>query len=56
MTDWDALLLAADWRQERIAARAAEAAAMSRTHALVAERNRLDRFARYCRLAKEFEP
>ena len=54
-TDWYECALAADWRLEQLEAAIASTTAMNRTHALVAERNRLRRFVRYCELAREFD-
>ena len=55
MTDYDRCLLAADWRLERLNEAIASTGAINRTHDLVAERNRLRRFVRFCELAREFE-
>ena len=55
VTDYDRLLLAADWRLDQLEAAIATTSAINRTHDLVAERNRLRRFARFCELAREFE-
>ena len=55
MTDYDRCLLAADWRLERLNEAIASMGAISTTHALVAERERLAAFAEYCQLAKEFD-
>ena len=54
MTDYQACLQAADWRLEHLEARLESTSAISTTHSLAAERNRLRRFARYCMLAREF--
>jgi len=54
MTDYDRLLLAADWRRERIEEAIASARYGSNKRELVAERNRLTSFANFCLLAKEF--
>ena len=55
MTDWYECALAADWRLEQLEAAIASTTAMNRTHDLVAERNRLRRFVRFCELAREFD-
>ena len=55
MTDWHRCALAADWRLEQLEAAIATTSAINRTHDLVAERNRLRRFVRFCELAREFE-
>ena len=55
MTDYNRCLEAADWRLERLEAKIDAATALNRTHALVAERNRLGAFATYCQLAAEFD-
>ena len=52
MTDWYRCALAADWRLEQLEAAIATTSAINRTHDLVAERNRLRRFVRYCELAR----
>jgi hypothetical protein len=55
MTDYQACLEAADWRLEQIKSRLESTSAISTTHALAAERNRLRRFARFCMLARTFD-
>jgi len=55
MTDYQACLEAADWRLEQIKSRLESTSAISTTHALAAERNRLRRFADYCLLAQQFD-
>jgi len=55
VTDYQALLEAADWRRERLNEQALDATARTTTHALVTERNRLRRFRDFCHLAKEFD-
>jgi hypothetical protein len=55
MTDYSRLVMAADWRLDKLEAAIASTSALNRTHDLVSERNRLERFARFCQLAQEFD-
>jgi len=55
VTDYQACLEAADWRLEQIKSRLESTSAISTTHDLAAERNRLRRFARFCMLARTFD-
>jgi hypothetical protein len=55
MTDYDRCLVAADWRLERLTEAIEATGAISTTHDLTAERKRLEAFANFCLLAKEFD-
>ena len=55
MTDHGALLVAVDWRIERLEEAIKTATYGSNRRALAAERERLRRFARYVELDREFD-
>lgn len=55
MTDYDRLLLAADWRIDQLEAAFDDARFGTDRREYAAQRKRLQRFARFCHLAGEFE-